>query len=490
MWLSGAHRDITKLVGVDIKKYFLGGGGPFSGGVKGALYIPSVFVEKPVYVSLSNRLSTLLPRLDLWLENITSIIETQSSTKLNLSPESVDYIFVDPSFGGNLMYSELNYMWESWLGVVTNNLSEAIVNNIQCKGLTDYQSLMENCFVEFFRVLKPGRWMTIEFHNSQNAVWNAIQEAIIQAGFMVADVRTLDKQQGTFKQVTTTAAVKQDLVISAYKPTVAFERQFQAEAGSTHGAWAFIRQHLEQLPLPAVENGVVETLTERQAYLLYDRMVAFHLVRGLSVPLSSPEFYQGLAQRFLERDGMYFTPAQAAEYDKLRLKAERVEQLALFVTDEKSAVQWLRQALDPSLGGQPQTYQDLQPKFIQQLHQARHEQLPELRQMLEENFLQDEAERWYNPNPDRKADLEALRQRTLLREYKEYLKGKGRLKIFRSEAVRAGFSADWKERNYADIVQIAERLPENVLQEDQGLLMYYHNASLRLSEKPKQVKLF
>ena len=55
--------------------------------------------------------------------------------------------------------------------------------------------------------------------------------------------------------------------------------------------------------------------------------------------------------------------------------------------------------------------------------------LPELRQMLEENFLQDEAERWYNPNPDRKADLEALRQRTLLREYKEYLKGKGRLKF-------------------------------------------------------------
>jgi hypothetical protein len=142
------------------------------------------------------------------------------------------------------------------------------------------------------------------------------------------------------------------------------------------------------------------------------------------------------------------------------------------------------------MGGQPQTYQDLQPKFIQQLHQARHEKLPELREMLEENFLQDEGERWYNPNPDRKADLEALRQRTLLREYKEYLKGKGRLKIFRSEAVRAGFSVDWKERNYADIVKIAERLPESVLQEDQGLLMYYHNASLRLSDQPKQAKLF
>jgi hypothetical protein len=39
-------------------------------------------------------------------------------------------------------------------------------------------------------VLKPGRWMTVEFHNSQNAVWNAIHEALLRAGFMIADGRT------------------------------------------------------------------------------------------------------------------------------------------------------------------------------------------------------------------------------------------------------------------------------------------------------------
>jgi len=427
--------------------------------LKGTLYISSLYPELNPHRMFYNKFHLRMVPIVEVFENAHVVTATQSASHVELSNNVVDYIFIDPPFGANLMYSELNFLWEAWLGVLTNNKPEAVVNKTQHKGMPEYQALMESCFREFYRLLKPGRWMTVEFHNSQNAVWNAIQEAIMQAGFMVADVRTLDKQQGTFKQVTTTAAVKQDLVISAYKPTTAFERQFRAEAGSTQGAWAFIRQHLEQLPLPVVVNGVVQTLTERQAYLLYDRMVAFHLVRGLSVPLSSPEFYQGLAQRFLERDGMYFNPPQAAEYDKLRLKAERVEQLTLFVTDEKSAVQWLRQTLDPSMGGEPQTYQDLQPKFIQQLHQARHEKLPELRQMLEENFLQDEAERWFNPNPDRKADLEALRQRTLLREYKEYLKGKGRLKIFRSEAVRAGFSVDWKERNYADIVQVAERLP-------------------------------
>ena len=35
---------------------------------------------------------------------------------------------------------------------------------------------------------------------------------MLAAGFVVADVRTLDKQQGSYRQVTSTA-IKQDLVI-------------------------------------------------------------------------------------------------------------------------------------------------------------------------------------------------------------------------------------------------------------------------------------
>jgi len=45
--------------------------------------------------------------------------------------------------------------------------------------------------------------------------------------------------------------------------------------------------------------------------------------------------------------------------------------------------------------------------------------------------------------------------------------------------VRAGFADAWRRRDFATIVKVAERLPESVLQEDQELLMYYDNASLR-----------
>lgn len=125
--------------------------------------------------------------------------------------------------GGILNYSELSFIWEAWLKVITNNKDEAIMNKSQDKGLLEYQNLMMGCFSEFFRVLKPGRWMTVEFHNSKNAVWNAIQEALSRTGFVVADVRTLDKKQQSFKQINSNGAVKQDLVISAYKPRGEFK---------------------------------------------------------------------------------------------------------------------------------------------------------------------------------------------------------------------------------------------------------------------------
>jgi hypothetical protein len=340
---------------------------------------------------------------------------------------------------------------------------------------------MEQCFREFYRILKPGRWMTVEFHNSKNRVWNAIQEALLRAGFVVADVRTFDKQQGSFNQYTATGAVKQDLIISAYKPRSGFEQRFLERSGTAEGAWDFVRQHLAQLPVVVRLNGQLETLAERQDYLLFDRMVAFHIQRGATVPLSAAEFYQGLRERFIERDGMFFLPGQVTEYDRARLEAESVAQLALFVDDEKSAIQWLRQQLDPQAGGQPQTYQEIQPQFLQQLHQARHEELPELSQMLEQNFLQDEDDRWYVPDPNKASDLEKMRRKALLREFQAYAEESGRLRKFRTEAVRAGFADAWQRNDYQTIVQVAERLPERVLQEDADLLMYYDNASLRVN---------
>jgi len=501
-----------------------------AGGIlKGTLYVPSIPREGSVFENFKRRLRAILSSK----RRCFQMLHTLEARALGFSGliDSVDYIFTDPPFGGNLMYSELNFLWEAWLKVFTNNKPEAITNKVQGKGLPEYQRLMTECFKEYYRVLKPGRWMTVEFHNSKNSVWNSIQEALQAAGFVIADVRTLDKKQGSFKQVTSAAAVKQDLIISCYKPNQGLEERFKLTAGTEEGVWDFVRTHLKQLPVFVSKDGKVEVIAERQNYLLYDRMVAFHVQRGVTVPLSAAEFYAGLAQRFPERDGMYFLPDQAAEYDKKRLKVKEILQLELFVIDEASAIQWLKQQLTRK----PQTFQELHPQFLKAIGGwQKHEKPLELSELLEQNFLrydgkgpipaqivswmkqsaelrkiiQEELEsgrareeggqlftkhpelirrardRWYVPDPNKAADLEKLREKALLREFEEYRASDSRrLKVFRLEAIRAGFKKAWQERDYATIIAVARKIPDNVLQEDPKLLMWYDQALTRSGEE-------
>ncbi len=458
---------------INKKQSYKGGGG----GVSGTLYVSSLVMEKNIISVFNRKVNNIVfIKID---EKRKNLISTQSSTDYKSLNSIVDYIFVDPPFGGNLMYSELNFLWEAWIRVFTNNGSEAIINKIHHKRLLEYQNLMQSCFDEFFRVLKPGRWMTVEFHNSQTAVWNAIQETLQRAGFVVADVRILDKQQQTFKQATTTAAVKQDLIISAYKPNGNLEERFRLHAGTIEGVWDFVRYHLGKLPVVNLVDGKPVVNAERLPFLLYDRMVAFHIQRGVMVPISAPDFYTGLSQHFIQRDGMYFLPAQVPEYDMAVLSAGKPVQLTMFVSDEKSAIAWLRQQLDPTLGGEPKTLGDLTNDFNRIMNRAKHEQQLELIEILRQNFLEDEHGKWYVPDANKQSDLEKIRQHALLREFKEYAQSTGRLKVFRSEAVRAGFADCFKRQDYATIVSLAERLPEDVLREDPDLLMYYDSALLR-----------
>ena len=455
------------------------GGSQVNRQLSGVYYVSSQISEVSPRYNLGNKLSRLIktfggPRSR---QDPGCVVTASTTESVGIPDDTVDYIFTDPPFGENIYYADLNFLVESWHGVRTNAVPEAIVDRFKKKGLTDYQHLMQRCFAEYRRVLKPGRWMTVVFHNSRNAVWNAIQEAMLAAGFVVADVRTLDKQQGSYRQVTSTA-VKQDLVISAYKPNHGLEERFKLEAGTEDGVWDFVRTHMRQLPLFVAKEGRAEAIAERQNYLLFDRMVAFHVQRGQTVPLSASEFYVGLEQRFPLREEMYFLPEQAAEYDKKRMTVKEVLQIELFVSDEASAIQWLKQLLTRK----PQTFQEIHPQFLREIGGwQKHEKLPELSEMLEQNFLgyggsgnvpsqihsylssnfkelrnlaKDHPSlrakakgRWYVPDPNKAADLEKLRERTLMREFEQYRESKQkRLKVFRLEAVRAGFKKAWQER--------------------------------------------
>ena len=483
--------------------------------LSGVYYVGSQISEVSPRYNLGNKLSRLVKTFGQapTREPSGCVMTASTTAPLDIPDNSVDYVFTDPPFGENIYYADLNFLVESWHGVLTNAAPEAIVDRFKKKGLPEYQRLMQRCFEEYQRVLKPGRWITVVFHNSRNAVWTAIQEAMLAAGFVVADVRTMDKQQGSYRQVTSTA-VKQDLVISAYKPNDGLEERFTLTRGTEEGVLEFLRTHLGQLPVFVAKDGRVEIVNERQPHLLFDRMVAFHVLRNVTVPLSIGEFLAGLVHRFPERDGMVFLLEQVAEYDKKRMAAEGVMQLEIFVVDESSAIQWLKR----QLARKPQSFQDIHPQFLSEIAGwQKHEKLPELSEMLDQNFLYyggagdipsqihtylstnfkelrglpkdhpalraKASGRWYVPDPNKAADVEMRRTRILLREFDEYRQSpQRRLRLFRLEAVRAGFFKAYQDRDYETIIKVAEKIPEAVLQEDQKLLLWYDQALTRTGE--------
>lgn len=268
--------------------------------------------------------------------------------------------------------------------------------------------------------------------------------------------------------------------------------------------------------MPVIKKDCNELVKvpERDPRILFDQVVTYFVRNLRNVLLSSKEFQDGLTERFAERDGMVFLPEQVSEYDKARMTSKQLRQMTIFVDDEASAIEWLRQLLNDK----PQVYQDIYPKFINELSGWKKAEMQlELSTLLEQNFLKFDGQgpvstqihsylstnfkdlrslkkddpalqtkakdRWYVPNPEREEDLQKLRERSLLRLFEEYKAHAGKkIKLVRMEAVRAGFNKAWQERDYATILQVAEKIPEALLQEDQKLLMWYDLAQTRHSD--------
>lgn len=535
--LTGILNRSTRMNRIHLKNFFFGGGGWNAGYMKGVLYVSSLPIETSIFEQWEDRLKAAKRASIGFDSNCRPLISTSSGVWKTPVVDAIDYIFLDPPFGSNLFYSELNFLWESWLRVWTENRQEAVESKFQNKDLSQYKQLMVECFSMAYRALKPGRWMTVEFSNTSASVWNAIQTALTEVGFVIANVSALDKKQGSFNAVSNPTSVKQDLVINAYKPNGGLEGRFEKTGHTVSGCLDFLKTHLGNLPMVKARGGELEFITERDPRILYDRMVAFYVGHGVPVPLSSAEFQAEVAEKFPERDGMVFLPDQVAEYDKKRAQMQGVGQMSIFVEDEKSAIDWLRNFLKQ----RPSVTADITPEFMQQLGASwkKFETRPELSLLLEQNFLQyhgdgdvpsqihsylstqnkdlrnlpkDDArlknrakDRWHVPDPAKAVDVESLRNKRLLQEFWELCDdaginrptkdsnqptlpnitppakktGKKKLKEVRTEAVRLGFKECFASKDYASILALASHLPANVIEEDENLQMIYDMAEMR-----------
>ena len=114
-------------------------------------------------------------------------VSTQSATMLDGIPaNSVDYIFSDPPYSDNVQYGELNFVWEAWLDFDTRwHDSEIIVNHVRGKTESDWALMMKRAMAECYRVLKPGRWLSLCYHDTSEGTWGLIQDVLAEVGFIV-----------------------------------------------------------------------------------------------------------------------------------------------------------------------------------------------------------------------------------------------------------------------------------------------------------------
>lgn len=185
-----------------------------TGAQPGVLYVSSLPVEKNIFQGLRRKIITFAEAFQK-TETSNSVVEfrNESSTHIALEPKSVDYIFTDPPFGDFIPYSEINQINEAWLGCITDNTDETIINGSQGKSLLRYRDLMQQVFSGMSRVLSDDGKCTLVFHSAKAEIWRAIVDSYKQVGLESENVSMLDKKQFTFKQTNSKVTVKGDPLI-------------------------------------------------------------------------------------------------------------------------------------------------------------------------------------------------------------------------------------------------------------------------------------
>ena len=187
--------------------------------------------------------------------------ELASAEKLaHLDDRSVDYVFTDPPFGSNIFYSDMNLFQEAWLGQTTDHAREAVVHTTgkRKNGSEErYEELLRGAFSEAFRVLKPGRHMSVVFGNSSGRIWGLVQRALRDAGFKASPVHVaiLDKGQRSVKGLNSGSegVVTVDLIVTMQKPA-AGERPEQGATLASGDTEALIRAAVDEVSADEVSN--------------------------------------------------------------------------------------------------------------------------------------------------------------------------------------------------------------------------------------------
>jgi len=348
-----------------------------------------------------------------------------SATALSELPnESVDYVFTDPPFGSNLFYADCSMLWESWLGRSTDESREMVVNDRRVGGsfktLDDYGKMMAAAIREMYRVLKPGRWATIEFNNSDGKVFEAIKRAIQDAGFEIANMLLLDKAHKSFKQTKGATSgedvVDKDVLFNLHKPAVALGVASCDELDLEQQVADAVRQHLQALPERIKAEASVYNDEHRTTATINSMLMNTLIPKGVNVERLNLRFIERVCSRYFRKVGLRWYLRGEVVGGQGALGVE------VAIEDEVSAIAWLRQ----QIASGPKLIGELKPLWMRAtgLLSPSIAAALDLERILTENFWRDkDINRWREPTPDEREIMNDDRSLRVLHDAERLVDG-------------------------------------------------------------------
>mgnify|MGYP001409786809 CR=1 FL=1 len=187
------------------------------GGVAGAYYVPPIRKEIDIIRYFVEKYDSLLNCQINYRSNYKNkaLLSCQSAADMSsIKSNSIDYIFTDPPYADTMPYAALNCVYDYWFS------NDDAYTNFEAIG-TNWDNVIKLFFIEAFRVLKEGHWLSLCYHDTSEGTWGKVQDYAAEAGFIPDHSNStvgIDSSQKAYQQSVADKVTKRDLIINFRKP--------------------------------------------------------------------------------------------------------------------------------------------------------------------------------------------------------------------------------------------------------------------------------
>jgi hypothetical protein len=161
------------------------------------------FCNEPFEVDYSGGRKTIVPIRGEWIGQHCdgrrprrAVIRCRSSTDLDVAPNTLDAVFTDPPYFGNVQYGELMDFCFVWLRRLigpdaegfdresTRSPDELTGNATQARDLEHFTDGVAAVYRQMASALKPGAPLAFTFHHNEIEPYHAIGVATLDAGLV------------------------------------------------------------------------------------------------------------------------------------------------------------------------------------------------------------------------------------------------------------------------------------------------------------------